>query len=204
MKDTWRKVPGYENYEISIDTKEGKCRNIKTGKILSNKPGKRGYIGWNLYGNPKHGTNHQAAKWIALTYPELIENEYFDGAQIDHKDTDKLNNQPSNLHWVDCAGQQNNPLTKQHISKSLTGKHTTEETRKKMRDSHKGKRPWMLNNRSISKSVKQYDLNGEFIKEYPSAAQAQRETGIWSTNILATCNGYPDHATAGGYVWKFV
>ena len=47
MTEEWRDVPGYEGrYQISIDTKEGRCRSLNyehTGKPkdLSNKPGKR-------------------------------------------------------------------------------------------------------------------------------------------------------------------
>lgn len=122
MFSEWRDVPGYEGvYEISLATKEGLCRNKRTSKILSVKPDKRGRIYWRLSLNNKAIT-HQAARWIALTYPELVENEYFEGAQIDHKDTDRLNNQPSNLRWVTNKENCNNPLTLIH----------TQETHRKM------------------------------------------------------------------------
>ena len=52
-----------------------------------------------------------------------------------------------------------------------------------------------------SKSVMQYDLKGNFIKEYESAEEARRMTGISSTNIRSTCRG--EQKSCGGYLWKF-
>ena len=103
MNEEWRDVPGTNGlYQISISTKEGKCRSWwnnrhgkgKISKILSNTP-IDGRIFWNIHINQKQ-IHMQAAYWIAITYPELVNNGYFDGAHIDHIDTDKLNNQPFN------------------------------------------------------------------------------------------------------------
>ena len=50
-----------------------------------------------------------------------------------------------------------------------------------------------------SKPILQYDRNGNFIKEYPSAEEAYRQTGIRYTDDVA--NG--KRKTAGKYVWKW-
>lgn len=50
-----------------------------------------------------------------------------------------------------------------------------------------------------SKPILQYDRNGNFIKEYPSAEEAYRQTGIRHTDDVA--NG--KRKTAGKYVWKW-
>lgn len=178
MTENWRNIPGYPNYQISIDYKEGRCRCLnykRTGKIkeLSNKSQR---ICWNLR---KDGTttSYQAAKWIALTFPELIENEYFEGAEIDHIDTNVRNNHPSNLRWVDRTGNMNNPLTKRHKSESLT------------------------NRIDQSKQVLQFTREGILISTYPSIMEAQRQTGINNANISQCCLG--KYKTAGGYVWKY-
>ena len=200
MKDTWRKVPGYD-YEISIDTKEGRCRSLKTGIILSNKPDKRGYIQWNILdGSVRH--HQQAARWIAITYPELVENEYFEGACIDHKDTDRLNNHPSNLHWVTQRQNMNNPITRKNISKALTGKHLSDETRQKLRDTHKGPRPWSINKVGKRRCVNQYEKDGTFVSSYPTTKEAERQTGVTHANITAACRGH--RPSAGGYLWEYV
>lgn len=47
----------------------------------------------------------------------------------------------------------------------------------------------------------QYTIDGRFIKEYPSLADAYRETGIYTTNISRCCKG--KLKVAYGYVWKY-
>ena len=216
--EEWRDVPGYEGkYQVSISTKEGKCRNTNyrdTGnarllkgsfnKGRGEKEDKRVY--WSLTKDGKTKVM-QAARWIAFTFPELVQNEYFEGAEIDHIDTDVLNNNPMNLRWVDDYGQQNNPLTKIHNSEAKRGaksvwygrKHTN-ETKKRMSESMKGK---LLNNKSTSKPVSQYTVSGSFISSYESASQAARETGINVSNIIRCCNRIKNYNTAGGYKWSY-
>lgn len=176
--EQWRKVPGYENYEISIETKEGKCRSLNYKgvpgliKILKGYRTKKGRLNWCLSKSASVTSTKQAACWIALTYPELIENEYFEGAQIDHKDTDPLNNQPSNLRWVTPKENQNNPLTKQHLSKNIP------------------KLP-----------VSQFTKDGVFVRTYKSLCDAEKETGFLKGNISANCRG--KIKTAYGFIWRY-
>lgn len=183
----WRTVPGYSNYQISIDLPEGRCRSLNynhTGNVkeLSNKPHKRdNRIYWNLCKNGK-STCYQAARWIAFTYPELVEGEYFEGTEIDHKDTDRLNNHPSNLIWATHNENLNNPLTRKHISTS-----------------HQGV---LLNHPDFSKQVYQYSKDGIFIAVYPSTQEAYRQTGISQGSISKCCNG-KKYKSAGGYIWKY-
>lgn len=51
------------------------------------------------------------------------------------------------------------------------------------------------------KPVLQYDKQGNFIAEYVSGSQAERETGIGQSRISATCRN--KQKTAGGYKWNF-
>lgn len=149
-----REVPGSNGYyKIDISTKEGKCWSEFSKRYLSSGPDKKGYIYWGLTINGKRIT-HQAARWIAITFPELVQNEWFEGAEIDHIDTDSLNNHPSNLRWTDRSGQMNNPLTKAHNSAAHKGKHLSEETRRKISESNKGKIISDETREKISKSKK--------------------------------------------------
>ena len=50
-----------------------------------------------------------------------------------------------------------------------------------------------------ARCVLQYDLEGNFIKEWPSAAEAKRQLGI--DNITVVCSG--KRKTAGGFIWKY-
>lgn len=52
-----------------------------------------------------------------------------------------------------------------------------------------------------SKPVVQYDRQLNFVQEYPSAREAQRQTGIPNGNIGKCCRNKT--ASAGGYIWKY-
>jgi group I intron endonuclease len=50
-----------------------------------------------------------------------------------------------------------------------------------------------------AKRIKQYDLNGNFIKEYYSISEAAREVNVYRTVISRACE--KNNGTAGGYRW---
>lgn len=112
-----------------------------------------------------------------------------------------------------------------------TGVVISEDTRKRLIDSHKGKKcphtpEW---NQHISEGnrgkkrphagvprsaecrrkvaeahaipVIQYDLQLNFIQEYPSAKEATRQTGIANQGIGRCCRNVTK--SAGGYIWKY-
>lgn len=51
-----------------------------------------------------------------------------------------------------------------------------------------------------STPILQYDLNGNFIREWPSAIEIQRALNVNSPNIIACCRG--KQQTSGGFSWK--
>lgn len=56
-------------------------------------------------------------------------------------------------------------------------------------------------NGTNDKVVYQYDLSGQFIKEYKSAHDAARKNNIQFTNICKVCRG--ERKTAGGFGWSY-
>ena len=52
-----------------------------------------------------------------------------------------------------------------------------------------------------SKKIMQLTKSGEFIREWQSACEAERELGIAQSNISKCCNGI--RKSAGGYIWKY-
>lgn len=197
--EEWRDVPGYKGlYQISIATKEGKCRSFNyrghKGVIgeLQAKPSKNNYnrIYWTLTADGK-ATCQQAAVWIALTFPELVQNEHFEGAEIDHIDTNPLNNHPSNLRWVTPKENSNNPLTRKHLSDGHKGYVATEETKNKMRKASPKK-----------KRIARVSLDGKVLAYYESLREAERQTGYSSGNICLCCKGI--YKTIGGTKWVYV
>lgn len=57
--------------------------------------------------------------------------------------------------------------------------------------------------KSISKPVQQYTLDSQFVSEYPSVLEAQRQTGICHVSIIQCCKNQKYRHTAGGYIWKY-
>ena len=53
----------------------------------------------------------------------------------------------------------------------------------------------------FKKIVSQYDLFGNFIKDYESASNAARELNLFVSNITAACRG--ETAQCGGFQWKY-
>ena len=54
--------------------------------------------------------------------------------------------------------------------------------------------------KSRSKSILQYDLEGNFIREWSSSMEVERELSISHNNIGSVCNG--KRKSAGGFIWK--
>lgn len=58
-------------------------------------------------------------------------------------------------------------------------------------------------NNKQNRAIIQYDKSGNFIKEFYSAAQAERETGANYTHIVSVCAGKKARKSAGGFLWRY-
>jgi predicted GIY-YIG superfamily endonuclease len=67
---------------------------------------------------------------------------------------------------------------------------------KRISESKKGK-----SIKATKKSILQYDLEGNFIKEYESQREAERQTGINNSAINNTLKGISKNS--GGFIWKY-
>ena len=187
----WKDIPGYEGrYQIAICGNEAFCKSLNylgvKGRVqlLANNPGQRGRIYWNL-----GGTYRQAGFFVALAFPEIC-GEWFEGAEIDHIDTNPLNNNPNNLRFVTHLDNMSNTLTLKHMSNSRTGKKHSEATLKKLRKPHKN-----------GKRICQYSIQGEFIRDYHSFYQLEKETGFSRGNIWLACQS--KKGAPYGYIWRY-
>lgn len=92
--------------------------------------------------------------------------------QINHIDEDKTNNAVENLEWCDAKYNSNYGTRNKRVSEKM------------------------------SRPVLQFDLLGNFIREWPSGLKAEEELGINHQSISSCCLG-KKYKSAGGFVWRF-
>lgn len=103
MKEIWKTITGYEDYQVS---NLGRVKSLKRGKekILKNLDRGNGYFYIEL--NRKKYSVHRLVAEAFLENPENL-------PQINHKDENKQNNCVSNLEW--CSSQYNMTYNNKHI-----------------------------------------------------------------------------------------
>lgn len=96
--ETFVKIDGFENYEVS---NLGRVRNIESGRVLKPRLHRDGYLVHGLYGYDKR-------KFLFLH--RIIATAFIDNPEekpcVNHIDENKLNNDLSNLEW--CTVRENN------------------------------------------------------------------------------------------------
>lgn len=95
MNEIWKDIPGFDGiYQAST---LGRIRNKEKNTVFSlKKVNKRN--GYYLRVGLK-GRDYYVHYLVSITFPEIC-GERFEGAEIDHKNRDKADNRPENLHWV--------------------------------------------------------------------------------------------------------
>lgn len=168
--DEWRNIIGYEGlYEVS---NLGRVKSVKNGKNRVLKP----HICISNNGQYKRLSvvlskncvekQYYIHKLVAIAFPEIC-GDYFDGAEIDHIDGNATNNNVYNLRWVSHTDNMNNQHFKKLKSTYESGKQKPEEIKQKISQT-------LLNNKHTSKPLLQYDMEGNFIREWPSYGECKR------------------------------
>jgi uncharacterized protein YerC len=181
--ETWKDIEGYEGlYQVSnlgriksfdktIMVKI-KNQNIVTKKGKILKPNNNNNSGYNKVTLSKEGTNKP------FTIHRLVAKAFIDNPEnkpfVNHKDGNKLNNCVSNLEWVSL---------KENTQHAFENGLCDEMIKK------------------FSKKVKQYDNNYNFIKEWNSFHEIERETGMSATYICRVCKS-PNNK-AYGFYWRY-
>lgn len=187
LKEVWKDIENYHNYQIStFGNVKSKERYTNTGiknqkkclrkeKILKQQIDKKGYHYVRLY-NDNGWKYFKVHILVAKTFIKNVNNE----PTVDHIDRDKNNNNVNNLRWCSYKEQENNK-NKTYLVEN-------------MRELGKKGYP------NRAKKVKQYSLDGNFIKEYKSSREASKINNISETSISNCIKNYSK--SAGGYVWS--
>ena len=188
MQEIWKDVKGYEGlYQVSNlgnvrslnhHVMNNGIMQLRKGKILKPNINSWGYLGILLYKDGK-SKRFQVHRLVAIAF---IKN-HLNKKEVNHIDGNKLNNNASNLEW--CTRSEN---MKHSFLLGLE------------KPPMKG-RCGKLN--SKSKPVIQYDINGNYIREFESAGEASRFLKNKSADRqISKCCNYKIKK-AYGFIWRF-
>lgn len=178
MKEIWKDIPEFEG--IYRASNLGRIKSLERidilgrrvkEKILTSGINQYGYCQVELYKN-SIGKNYYVHRLVWSAFNGQIP----EGLQVNHKNEIKTDNRLSNL----------NLMTPKENTNWGTGIERCHN---------------QLINGKKSKTVLQYDLQDNLIKEFPSIMQAHRELGFSQGNINKCCKG--KRKTAYGYKWKY-
>lgn len=188
-----------------IDVEKGTIYSLKFKKYISSVNKKDNYV---KVCPPKGYKSKECLHriiWMVANGCDIPE-----GYDIHHIDGNKLNNSIYNLELIEH---------KKHVSehsknnKNMLGKQHSEETKRKMSESHKGKtfseehriklsesKIGVYNNQKTSKKVAQYTLDDELVKIWESTNECGRN-GFNQGSVSACCRG--ERKQHKGYIWKY-
>lgn len=174
--ENWKNINGYEGIYMISDL--GRVARIKKSKgtsgynILSPQKNESGlYVKLRNLGDDVSKKIHRLVAEAFIPNPE-------NKPQINHKDGNRWNNRLENLEWV-------------------TQSENVEHSHNKLNREYSAYGENHLN----SKSISQYNKNGELIDVYGSVNEAGRQLKIPFTNIAKCARG--ERKCAGGFVWKY-
>ena len=189
IEEIWKDIEGYEGiYQVS---NLGRVRSLdrhiikphpkngvptkyfQRGRIIITHPGRNEYIKVMLK-NEGTKKNFMVHRLVAKSFVS----GYFEGADVNHKDCNRMNNQADNLEWVT------------RIENLM---YHTPNNETPMEQIHKSQR----------KPVIQMTIDGDFIREWPSIHSVHKELRIDSKSIKGCCDGLSRYKHAGGFRWKY-
>ena len=169
--EIWRDIEGYEGLYQVSNC--GRVRSLKFGKERILNPVKigSGYLQVGLYKNEKQ-KKFKVHRLVAKAFIPNPNNL----PEINHRDEDKTNNKVVNLEW--CSSKYN-------INYGTRNQRVVEKN----------------TNGKCSKPVLQFTKSREFVKEWKSTHDVERNLGYCHGKISACCIG--KQKTSYRFIWKY-
>lgn len=191
MEEIWKIIPSFPNYEASnlgriksrkriVITKQNKKYSIKEKILKPQINEKTGYVQHTLIKDGKMVT-----KLVHILVAETFLDKYSNKLEINHKDENKLNNRVDNLEY--CTHKYNINYGTGNYRRRMKEINTKKISQKKRYAKRK------------TKKVIQYDLDGNFIREWNSVWDARKELKL--NKIWEVCNGKRNKC--GNYIWRY-
>lgn len=192
--EEWRPVVGYEGlYEVSdwgnvrsVDrvfeyfhpTANRLIKREFKGQMLNKIIDKYGYYKVGLRDENHKGNNGKVHRLVAEAFIPNPENK----PCVDHINGIKTDNRVENLRWATVKENNNNPNTMINMRGIQNGRQ--------------------LNRKDMSRMVFQYDLDWNYITNYPSASEAARQFGCHYGTIAKACRGWNNNKILN-YNWSY-
>lgn len=170
MEEIWKVIEGHPNYMVS---NQGRVKSLNYRNTKQEMILK---CNTDTNGYKYININGKCPKIHRLVAEAFIPNPE-NKPCIDHINTDRTDCRVENLRFVTTKENSNNPLTLKHYSNSRKGCKNS---------NHRG--------------VIQFDLNGNFLKEWDCIADAERELNI-PHKITLVCQG--KRKSTCGYKWAY-
>ena len=187
-KEKWIPVKGYEGY-YEISNK----RNIKSVDRINKEICHHGGYRMVMHKGKeiKQRENNKGYYYVILSKDGVVSRKYVhrliaenfipnpeNKPEVDHIDGNTKNNEISNLRWATHKENLNNPVAKKRCSDKLKGKPKFK----------------------LAKTVYQYTIDGNFVKEWVSIAECERN-GYSRTSVWKCCNN--KQSTYKGYIFRY-
>ena len=175
MREIWKDIKDYEGlYQVSNWGRVkslGNGKTHKTPRIMKINKQKNGYYRVIL---TKDGVekNKSVHRLVATAFLENPENL----PCVNHKDENPSNNNVSNLEFCDQKYNINYGNRNKKVSNKMT-------------------------NGKLSKPVLQFTPTGDFIREWPSTREIERQLGFDHSAVGRCCLG--KQKSSYGYIWKY-
>lgn len=191
--EIYKDIEGYEGYQVS---NYGRVKSLD--RYVYDKIGRKQHIKEKIIKAGKHKSGHlhvclfKDNKRYLIYVHRLVAQHFLPNPDnllcVNHKDENPLNNHVDNLEWCTYEYNNNYGTRNNRIGASKKGKRRID----------------------LEKPINQYDLDGNFIRRWKSAKEAERTLGFKACSIGCCCRGgfyrkekWINVKQSYGYIWKY-